>query len=148
VKVPEIGNVTVPDASYDRFYRFASANPPDLSQACQVLQDAASAEGEGEVARVSMPPGADYRYEAEAAPRPQCTSCTLAPFVDRKWNRAYVWVQVPATGNVTVPEDVYDRFYNYASAEPANYPAACKVLTEAAAEDTVMTSSLDTPGPE
>jgi hypothetical protein len=148
VKVPEIGNVTVPDAYYDRFHRFASANPPDFPQACQVLQDAASTEGEAEGARISMPPGAEYRYQADAAPHRQCTSCTLAPFVDRKWNRAYVWVQVPQTGNVTVPEDAYDRFYSYASAEPANYEAACKVLTEAAAEDTVMTSSLDTSAPE
>jgi hypothetical protein len=53
-------------------------------------------------------------------------------------------VQVPQTGNVTVPEDAYDRFYQYASAEPPNYTAACKVLTEAAAADTVMTTSLDT----
>jgi hypothetical protein len=51
---------------------------------------------------------------------------------------------VPQTGNVTVPEDAYDRFYGYASAEPPNYPAACKVLVEAAAADTVMTTALDT----
>ena len=43
-----------------------------------------------------------------------------------------------------VPEDAYDRFYGYASADPPNYPAACKVLVEAAAEDTVMTTALDT----
>jgi hypothetical protein len=55
-----------------------------------------------------------------------------------------VWVQVPQTGNVTVPEDSYDSFYRYASAEPPNYPAACKVLVEAAAADTVMTTALDT----
>ena len=53
-------------------------------------------------------------------------------------------MQVPQTGNVTVPEDSYDRFYGYASAEPPNYPAACKVLVEAAAADTVMTTALDT----
>ena len=77
-------------------------------------------------------------------PTQECKSCTLQPFVERKWNKEYVWVQVPQTGNVTVPEDSYDRFYGYASAEPPNYPAACKVLVEAAAADTVMTTALDT----
>jgi hypothetical protein len=148
VKIPEIGNITVPDAYYDRFYTFAGATPPNYPRACQVLQDAASAKEESESVRVSMPPGTDYRYQAEAAPPQECKSCTLAPFVERKWNREYVWVQVPQTGNVTVPEDSYDRFYKYASAEPPNYPAACKLLTEAAAADTVMATSLDTQGLE
>ena len=98
--------------------------------------------------RISMPPGAEYRYEVAEGPTRHCASCSLAPFVERKWNRAYVWVQVPDTGNVTVPEDVYDRFLVQASADPPNYAAACRLLTEAAAADTVMTSSLDTRGPE
>jgi hypothetical protein len=144
VKLPEVGNITVPDAYYDRFYTYAGANPPNYPQACQVLTDAAAVTDEKEDVRVSKPADADYRYEAEVAPTQECKSCTLAPFVERKWNKEYVWVQVPQTGNVTVPEDAYDRFYGYASAEPPNYPAACKVLVEAAAEDTVMTTALDT----
>ena len=69
-----------------------------------------------------------------------CPTCRWEDFVERKWNREFVWVQIPQTGNVTVPEDQYDRFYRYASAEPPNYPAACKVLVDAAAADTVMTA--------
>jgi hypothetical protein len=144
VKVPQVGNVTVPDAYYDRFYTFAGANPPNYPQACQVLQDAAAVKDESETVRISMPPGTEYRYQADAGPTQECKSCTLEPFVERKWNREFVWVQVPQTGNVTVPEDSYDTFYRYASAEPPNYPAACKVLVEAAAADTVMTTALDT----
>jgi hypothetical protein len=144
VKLPEVGNITVPDAYYDRFYTYAGANPPNYPQACQVLTDAAAVTDEKEAVRVSMPSDTDYRYEAETTPTQECKSCTLEPFVERKWNREYVWVQVPQTGNVTVPEDTYDRFYGYASAEPPNYPAACKVLVEAAAADTVMTTALDT----
>jgi len=144
VKVPEVGNVTVPDAYYDRFYTFAGANPPNYPQACQVLQDAAAVKDESEAVRISMPAGTDYRYQADAGPTQECKSCTLEPFVERKWNREFVWVQIPQTGNVTVPEDSYDSFYRYASAEPPNYPAACKVLVEAAAADTVMTTAMDT----
>jgi hypothetical protein len=143
VKIPEIGNVTVPDGHYDRFYGFAGANPPNYPQACQVLQEAASTKEEGEVVHMSMPAGTDYRFEAGGTPTSACKSCTMEPFVDRKWNREFVWVQVPEAGNVTVPEDYYDRFYSYASAEPPNYGAACRVLVEAAAADTVMTTALD-----
>ena len=144
VKIPQVGNVTVPDDYYDRFYTFAGANPPNYPQACQVLQDAAAANEESEVVRISMPSNADYRYRAEVVPTQECKSCTLEPFVERKWNKEFVWVQIPQTGNVTVPEDQYDRFYGYVGAEPPNYPAACKVLVEAASADTVMTTSLDT----
>jgi hypothetical protein len=144
VKLPDVGNVTVPDAYYDRFYSYAGANPPNYPQACKVLEDAAAAKEESELVRVSMPSNTDYRYEAEVVPTQECKSCALEPFVERKWNREFVWVQIPQTGNVTVPEDSYDRFYGYASAEPPNYPAACKVLVEAAAADTVITTALDT----
>ena len=144
VKLPDVGNITVPDAYYERFYTYAAAAPPNYPQACRVLEDAAAAGEEREVARVTMPGDAEYRYEANSAPTQECKSCTLQPFVERKWNREYVWVQIPQTGNVTVPEDYYERFYGYASAEPPNYAAACKVLVEAAAADTVMTSGLDT----
>jgi len=144
VKLPEVGNITVPDAYYDRFYTYAGATPPNYPQACHVLEDAAATKEESELARGPMPGDAQYRYEAVSAPTQQCKSCTLEPFVERKWNREFVWVQIPQTGNVTVPEDYYDRFYGYASAEPPNYAAACKVLVEAAAADTVMTTGLDT----
>jgi len=144
VKLPELGNVTVPDAYYERFYTYAGATPPNYPQACQVLEEAAAAGEEREIARVTMPGDAEYRFEANSAPTQECKSCTLQPFVERKWNREFVWVQIPQTGNVTVPEDYYDRFYGYASAEPPNYAAACKVLVEAAAADTVMTTGPDT----
>jgi hypothetical protein len=144
VKLPQVGNITVPDAYYDRFYTYAGANPPNYPQACQVLTDAAAVTEEKDAVRISKPADTDYRYVAEVVPAQECKSCTLQPFVERKWNKEYVWVQVPQAGNVTVPEDSYDRFYGYASAEPPNYPAACKVLVEAAAADTVMTTALDT----
>ena len=117
---------------------------PNYPQACQVLTDAAAVTEEKDAVRISKPADTDYRYVAEVVPAQECKSCTLQPFVERKWNKEYVWVQVPQAGNVTVPEDSYDRFYGYASAEPPNYPAACKVLVEAAAADTVMTTALDT----
>jgi len=144
VKLPDVGNITVPDDYYERFYTYAAAAPPNYPQACRVLEDAAGAGEEREPVRVTMPGDAEYRYEANSAPTQECKSCTLQPFVERKWNREYVWVQIPQTGNVTVPEDYYERFYGYASAEPPNYAAACKVLVEAAAVDTVMTTGLDT----
>lgn len=144
VKLPEVGNVTVPDAYYDRFYTYAGASPPNYPQACQVLEEAAAAKEESELVRVSMPDGEGYRYEADVKPTAECKSCTFEPFVERKWNREFVWVEIPQTGNVTVPEDSYDRFYGYASSAPPNYPEACKVLVEAAAADTVITTALDT----
>ena len=144
VKIPDAGNVTVPDAYYDRFYTFAAASPPNYPEACRVLDEAASVGDEREVVRVSMPPDAEYRYQVDAAKTADCKTCNMDPFVERKWNREFVWVQIPQTGNVTVPEDYYDRFHGYASSEPPNYPAACNVLVEAAAADTVMTTALDT----
>jgi hypothetical protein len=144
VKLPEVGNVSVPDAYYDRFYTYAGASPPNYPQACKVLEEAAATKEESQTVRVSMPSDADYRYEADVVPTQECKSCTLEPFVERKWNKEFVWVQIPQTGNVTVPEDTYDRFYGFASSEPPNYPAACKVLVEAAAADTVITTALDT----
>src|SRR5262249_27358390 len=144
VKLPDVGNITVPDAYYERFYTYAAATPPNYPQACRVLEEAAAAGEERESARVTMPGDTEYRYEANSAPTQECKSCTLQPFVERKWNREYVWVQIPQTGNVTVPEDYYERFYGYASAEPPNYAAACKVLVEAAAADTVMTTGPST----
>jgi hypothetical protein len=52
-----------------------------------------------------------------------------------------VWVQIPKVGNVTVPEDYYDQFVGHVSAEPSDFSAACNVLSEAAAMDTVAMTS-------
>lgn len=44
VQVPEVGNVTVPDASYDRFISFVGSEPPNYRTACSVLAEAAAAD--------------------------------------------------------------------------------------------------------
>lgn len=44
VQVPDVGNVTVPDASYDRFIGFVSSAPPNYRTACSVLAEAAAAD--------------------------------------------------------------------------------------------------------
>lgn len=44
VQIPEVGNVTVPDANYDRFIAFVSGEPPNYSNACTVLAEAAAAD--------------------------------------------------------------------------------------------------------
>jgi hypothetical protein len=63
--------------------------------------------------------------------------------VVQNWSRAFVWVNMPEGGNVTVREDYYDRFFNYVAQEPPNYIAACKILVEALAADTVAPSSVE-----
>jgi hypothetical protein len=146
VAVAGVGYVTVPELYYDRFYRCTSVDDPDYDHCVSILSYAALEEEEiiGRV-RTPMPSTASYRYTVATAPTQAAKeTCSFEPFVERQWNRAYVWVQVPETGNVTVPEDVYDRFYGKIGGEPPNYPAACKVLVEAAAGDTVATTSLDT----
>jgi hypothetical protein len=50
---------------------------------------------------------------------------------------------MPEGGNVTVREDYYDRFFNYVAQEPPNYIAACKILVEALAADTVAPVSVE-----
>ena len=86
-------------------------------------------------------PPPTYRYTSTVAPTTEATqTCSMAPFVERKWNREFVWVQIPQTGNVTVPEDYYDRFTGKMGTEPPNYSEACKVLVEAAAADLVVPS--------
>ena len=94
-----------------------------------------------------MPTDAVYRYSASAGPK-QKTTCSFQPFVERKWNHAFVWVQIPSVGNVTVPEDYYDRFYAYVAQDPPDYSAACKLLVEAVAADTVASEFVGTPGGE
>jgi len=145
VAVAGVGYVTVPELYYDRFYRCTSVDDPDYDHCVSILSYAALEEEEiiGRV-RAPMPSNASYRYTVATAPTQEAKeTCSFEPFVERQWNRAYVWVQVPETGNVTVPEDVYDRFYGKAGGEPPNYPAACKVLVEAAAADTVATTGPD-----
>jgi hypothetical protein len=44
VQVPEVGNVTVPDATYERFVSFVSSEPPNYRTACSVLAEAAAAD--------------------------------------------------------------------------------------------------------
>jgi hypothetical protein len=145
--VAGVGYLTVPQLYYDRFYGCVNVPDPDYGCAIDLLSAAALAE-ESEAARVHypMPSDAVYRYSAGVAPK-QKTTCSFNPFVERKWNHAFVWVQIPGVGNVTVPEDYYDRFYTSLVQEPPDYPAACKLLVEAVAADTVAASS-SMPQPE
>lgn len=146
VAVAGVGYLTVPELYYDRFYRCSSVDDPDYEACVSVLSYAALEEEDEVVGRVRtpMPSTAAYRYATKVEPTPEARqTCSFEPFVERQWNRSFVWVQIPQTGNVTVPEDYYDRFYGKLGAEPPNYPAACKVLVEAAAADTVATTSPD-----
>jgi hypothetical protein len=139
--VAGVGYLTIPQLYYDRFYGCVNVPDPDYGCAADLLS-AAALEEENEPARVhyAMPSDAVYRYSASPGPK-QKTSCSFQPFVERKWNHAFVWVQIPSVGNVTVPEDYYDRFYAYVAHEPPDYSSACKLLVEAVAADTVAASS-------
>jgi hypothetical protein len=143
VAVAGIGYVTVPELYYDRFYRCSNVGDPDYEDCIRILSFAAIEE-EDEVRRVRYPKPAavTYRYTAKDAPTTEATqACSFAPFVERKWNREFVWVQIPQTGDVTVPEDYYDRFNGKMGTEPPDYSEACKVLVEAAAADSVVAMS-------
>jgi hypothetical protein len=134
--VAGVGYLTIPQLYYDRFYGCVNGDAPDYE--CSVdLLSAAALEEDNAIARVRypMPPDAAYRYSAKIAPKPE-SACSFDPFVERKWNHAFVWVQIPGVGNVTVPEDYYDRFYANVAQEPPNYASACKLLVEALAADT------------
>ena len=151
VAIAGIGYLTIPEIYYDRFLGYADYDDYD---GCINLLSLAALEEEEEIVRVRqpMPASAVYRYSAPAAPAPAPVSsgpaCAFDPFIERNWNRAYVWVQIPSIGNVTVPEEYYDRFYGFVGASPPNYPAGCAVLVEAAAADTVATTSFDFQRPE
>lgn len=165
VAVAGIGYLTVPEAYYDRFMTYVDEDDPDYDSALSLLSLAALEEDEG-VVRAPKPDTVSYRYSATtAAPKqiaiPKITqaqeqstsepsarstettttattsTCSLQPFVDRKWNQQFVWVQIPDVGSVTVPEDTYERFIGFVSSEPPNYANACMTLAEAAAADTV-----------
>jgi hypothetical protein len=155
VAVAGIGYITVPEPYYDRFRRCLEVEDYD---GCVSLLSTAAIEEEDDAARLRypMPPTASYRYSAEVANtagdngtvRPVAgTACSFDRFVERKWNTAYVWVRIPETGNVTVPEDYYERFRGSLAGSPPNYQAACAVLVEAAAADmmTLAGASSDTP---
>ena len=142
--VAGIGYLTVPDLYYDRFYGCVNADDPDYGCAVDLLSSAALDEEQGTTrVRYPMPSTAAYRYSASVAPKPEAGSCNFAPFVERKWNHPFVWVQIPQTGNVTVPEDYYDRFYSLVGQEPPNYHSACKLLAEALAADTVAPATVE-----
>jgi hypothetical protein len=143
VSVAGIGYLTVPELYYDRFYRCAGVDDPDYDACIRVLSLAALEE-EDDVYRVRhpMPSTATYRYSAKVEPTAEARqTCSFAPFIERKWNREFVWVQIPQTGNVTVPEEYYDRFTGKMGTEPPDFSAACNVLVEAAAADTVVAMS-------
>lgn len=148
--VTGVGYLTIPQPYYDRFYGCVNVSDPDYGCAVDLLS-AAALEEENETARVHypMPSDAVYRYSASAAPKQtapeQKTTCSFQPFIERKWNHAFVWVQIPSVGNVTIPEAYYDRFYASVAQDPPDYSAACKLLVEAVAADTVAASS---PGPQ
>jgi hypothetical protein len=151
VAVAGIGYLTIPEIYYDRFLGYVSVDDPDYD-GCINLLSLAALEEEEEIVRVRrpMPANAVYRYSASVAPEPVSSgpSCAFEPFVERNWSRPFVWVQIPKIGNVTVPEEFYDRFYGFVAAAPPNYSAACAVLVEAAAADTVATTSYDFRRPE
>ncbi len=143
VAVAGLGYLTVPQLYYDRFYACTNVPDPDYDECARILSYAVVEEEEyiGR-ARYPMPADASYRYRAKAEPTQEARQvCSLEPFVERKWNREFVWVEIPKTGNVTVPEDVYEAFYGMIEGEKPDYTGACKVLVEAAAADTVVATT-------
>jgi hypothetical protein len=133
VLIEQTGNVTVPEDGYDRFYVLISAEPPDYATACAEL--VAEAARDTIVAAHPLAPATDQAATTDA--------CGLEPFIERRWNAPFVWVLIPQTGNVTVPEDYYDRFYALVSSDPPNFQRACRLLAAAAASDTVAVASAN-----
>jgi hypothetical protein len=158
VALVDIGYVTVPELYYDRFLGCLEVEDYD---GCVSLLSTAAIEEEDDAVRVRypMPRTASYRFSAEVentagdngAVRPvNSPTCSFDRFIERKWNTAFVWVRIPETGNVTVPEDYYERFRESLAGSPPNYQAGCAVLVEAAAADmmTLTGASNDTQFPE
>ncbi|MGE0851161.1 MAG: hypothetical protein AB7O44_16280 [Hyphomicrobiaceae bacterium] len=145
VAVAGIGYLTVPELYYDRFHSCTYRDHPDYDECVRILSYAAVEEESVGRVRYTMPASATYRYKAKSEPtREARQTCSLEPFVERKWNREFVWVEIPETGNVTVPEDVYDQFQTKVDGTPPDYVAACNVLVQAAAADTVVaTTAMD-----
>jgi hypothetical protein len=44
VQIPGVGNVTVPEGYYDRFYANVAQEPPNYSSACKLLVEALAAD--------------------------------------------------------------------------------------------------------
>lgn len=156
VAVAGIGYMTIPEIYYDRFLGYVAGDEPDYDGCIKLLSQAALEEEE-EIVRIRHPKPvtAPYRFTAKVAPeqvkqevKQDGPTCTFDPFIERNWSRPFVWVQIPSVGNVTVPEEFYDRFVGFAGAEPPNYQAACAVLVEASAADTVVATSEDFMRPE
>lgn len=156
VAVAGIGYLTIPEYYYDRWVSYVDEDDPDYDRALYLLS-LASLEEEEDVVRISKPADVPYRYTASVPPPVVQTSdtpdaekkttvaevqpvCSLKPFVDRQWAQAFVWVQIPEVGNVTVPETNYEEFVGALSAAPPSYDTACSVLAQAAAGDTVTTA--------
>lgn len=160
VAVAGIGYLTIPEYYYDRWAAYVDED--DYDSAADLLAFAAL-DDDDQVVRIKKPETVAYRYQASVAPskvaaatpgdttEPGITStaeaqgtCTLQPFVDRQWSQPYSWVLVPEVGNVTVPDQSYDRFISFVGSQPPNYRTACTVLAEAAAADTVATAETTT----
>lgn len=152
VAVAGIGYLTIPELYYDRWATYVDED--DYDSAADLLALAAL-EDDDDIVRIAKPAQVDYRYQVPvgpskavaAAPATQAApttstadaanACTLKPFIDRKWSQPFSWVLVPDVGNVTVPDQSYERFIGLVSSEPPNFDTACIVLAEAAAADTV-----------
>jgi hypothetical protein len=139
VAIAGFGYLTIPEDYYDPFLEFVNADEPDYEGAVGLLSLAAVRDEDEDRVRYPMPADVGYRYKVGVAPiqREGRLSCQLELFVERKWNRPFSWVLIPKVGNITAPDDYYDRFYTFVAADPPDYPAACAVLVEAAATDTV-----------
>jgi hypothetical protein len=143
VALAGFGYLTVPEHYYSRFYGCTNVADPDYDECARILSYAVVEEEEyvGRV-RQPMPASATYRYRAKTEPTQETRkACSLEPFVERKWNREFVWVEIPQTGNVTVPEDLYETFHGKIDGDKPDYTGACKVLVEAAAADTVVATT-------
>jgi len=143
VAVAGVGYLTVPESHFVTFLAFVGGDEPDYEGVVRLLSIAAVRDDKERRVRHPMPAGVDYRFKAtiESAQAAKREGCGLEPFVERVWNRPFVWVLIPETGNVTVPEDVYDRFHTLISSDLPNYRAACELLEEAAAADTIVDAS-------
>ena len=146
VAVGGIGYLTIPEDYYAPFLDYVSAPVPRYDAALDLLSLAALQDEGPDRVVYAMPATAQYRYRASVAPGPNAVVpsqpvCSLSAFVERKWNRQFSWVLIPEMGNVTVPDDQYDRFYQLVGTTPPNYAAACTVLAQAAAAETVAQSS-------
>jgi hypothetical protein len=151
VAVAGIGYVTIPEFYYNRWAAYVDDDDYDSALG---LLSLAALDDDDDIVRTPKPADVAYRYQATVAPAKIAAStdttepagastaevgasCTLQPFVDRQWGQPYSWVQIPEVGNVTVPDQAYDRFISFVASEPPNYGTACTVLAEVAAADTV-----------